>query len=157
MVRLKKTKKAKAELEKKSKDRIKDVVTHLTPTNSLSKDDDDDRPQWQKDVLFGRRRKMEAIEEDGEANAEETAKENGDANHESAAREDDHAKHECEQNDDPVEDGIQRETDPGKRDSSPQSGEAAGQSAEENLKNEISEAATDAANEDRTLQEKEMH
>ena len=83
MVRLKKTKKAKAELEKKSKDRIKDVVTHLTPTNSLSKDDDDDRPQWQKDVLFGRRRKMEAIEEDGEANAEETAKENGNANHES--------------------------------------------------------------------------
>ena len=100
---------------------------------------------------------MEAIEEDGEANAEETAKENGDANHESAAREDDHAKHECEQNDDPVEDGIQRETDPVKRDSLPESGEDAGQSSEENLKNEISEAATDAAKEDRTLQEKEMH
>ena len=82
MVRLKKTEKAKKEFEEKSKERIKDAVQFLSPT--ASKGETDDRTQWQKDVLFGRKRKantesMEAAQPTQKGEANGRAQESGEA------------------------------------------------------------------------------
>jgi hypothetical protein len=56
---IKKTERKKAEIQKKGKQRTKEIVSHLSP---LDKSDDNPDSQWRTDVLFGRKRKRGDLE-----------------------------------------------------------------------------------------------